>query len=78
MSTPRPGDKAWPPEVDADKPVIERLGDPTLLAAAAAQIRRRVIFDHLASGQPVAVFRDGQVVNVPAEELARELESGDY
>lgn len=74
MSTPPSGSKAWPPEVDPSKTVIERLRDPQLLAAAAAQIRRRVIFGHLASGQPVSVCRDGQVVNVPAEELAKELE----
>ena len=50
--------------------VADRLRDPKLLAAAAAKIRRRVICDHLASGQPLVVTRDG---NLAAQNLVSQV-----
>jgi len=75
LSTLSSGGKAWPPPgFDPSTSTDERLGDEALWAAAFTEIRRRVVGEHLILGQPLAVFRDGQVVNVPPEELAKELD----
>ncbi|MBI5833449.1 MAG: hypothetical protein HZB16_14215 [Armatimonadetes bacterium] len=54
----------------------ERLSDETLWTAAFAEIRRRVVGEHIVMGQPILVWRDGRLVEVSPEELAKDLESG--
>jgi hypothetical protein len=54
--------------------VSQILSDSEKVLAAVRAGQRRAIREHLQEGLPLAVWRDGSVVWVPAEELAYLLE----
>lgn len=53
------------------------LQDDALVGAAMRKAARQAVREHRDEGLPLAMWRDGEVVWVPAEELEAETEGGD-
>lgn len=58
------------------KDVAAILQDDALVGAALEKATRQAIREHKQEGLPLAVWRDGKVVWVPAEELEAEMGEG--
>lgn len=58
------------------KDVAAILQDDALVGAALETAVRQAIREHKEEGLPLAVWRDGKVVWVPAEELEAEMGEG--
>ena len=56
-----------------DHPPIERVDDVPLILHAMRQGVREALARHRERGNPIAVWRDGQVVWIPAAEIPVEL-----
>lgn len=54
-------------------PSIERIDDVPRILHAMKQGVRKALARHRASGNPIAIWRDGRVVWIPAEEIPVEL-----
>jgi hypothetical protein len=50
------------------------LADPTVKIAAVREAALNVLRSHQATGDPVIVWRDGQVVGLDQQEIARLIE----
>ncbi|MCP3960995.1 MAG: hypothetical protein GY719_24380 [bacterium] len=61
------------PEPDQAKDVLAILQDDALIGAALEKAARQAIREHKEEGLPLAMWRDGKVVWVPAEELEAKL-----
>ena len=61
---------SWPPALDDERSIAERFADDDLIQAAMTAAYHAAIRDHLRTGVPMVVCRDGEVIEVPAEELA--------
>jgi hypothetical protein len=62
-----------------DVPPAERVHDIPRILRALRQAVRDALLDHKRTGNPVAIWRNGQVVWVPAEEIpgAEHVREGD-
>jgi len=58
---------------DMNRPPIARVDDVSLILHAMRQGVREALARHREMGNPVAVWRDGRVVWIPAEEIPVEL-----
>ena len=56
-----------------NNPSIERINDLPRILHAMRQGVRRALARHRQNGNPVAVWRDGRVVWIPADEIPVEL-----
>lgn len=54
---------------EADLPPSERIHDTDRILRALRQAVHEALLDHKRTGDPVAIWRDGRVVWVPAEEI---------
>jgi hypothetical protein len=71
LSTQTSGAAASPrPGPDDRRTISERFNDRELMQAAMTAAFHEAIRDHLRSGRPMVFCRDGEVVKVPAEEVA--------
>ena len=59
---------------DSERTPAERVDDMPRILAAMRQAVREALLQHKRAGNPVAVWRDGQVVWVPPTEIPEELE----
>lgn len=60
---------------DQAKDVAAILQDDTLIDRALQKAARRAIREHKQEGLPLAMWRDGKVVWVPAEELEAQFDT---
>ncbi len=63
-----------PRDKEPAKDLLGILRDGTLVEQALEKAARQAIREHKAEGLPLAMWRDGEVVWVPAEELEAEFE----
>ena len=61
---------------DGDRALNERVGNIARNRRAMGLAIREALLQHKRAGNPVAVWRDGQVVWVPPEEIPEELDGG--
>lgn len=61
-------------DIHPTKDLLTILREGVLVEQALEKAARRAIREHKEEGLPLAMWRDGQVVWVPAEELEAELE----
>lgn len=59
--------------LEKNGPLIARVDDVSLILHAMRQGVREALARHREMGNPVAVWRDGRVVWIPAEEIPIEL-----
>jgi hypothetical protein len=62
---------------DADADPIDRIGDVARIQAAVSEGVRKALLDHKRAGNPVAVWRDGQVVWIAPEDIPVDDDAGD-
>jgi hypothetical protein len=61
-------------ERDSDRPLAERLQDLELIRRAFARATRIALLQHKQAGNPIAVWRDGQVEWIAPEDIVIEPE----
>jgi hypothetical protein len=59
---------------DADRALNERVGNIPRNLDAMERAIREALLQHKRAGNPVAVWRDGQVVWIPPEDLPADLD----
>jgi len=62
-------------ETEPPRDLVAILEDDDAIDGAMRKAARQAIEEHRREGLPLAMWRDGKVVWVPAEELAEELEA---
>lgn len=54
---------------DPDLPPTERIHDTARILRALREAAQEALLDHKRTGDPVAIWQDGRVVWVPAEDI---------